>query len=109
MAYRIPQSLIEEANAAAAPAHDEDYHALGRRLARGGLGIDAVTQRVGAFAVAVPTRGVGPAGCPLSRARRAARHLRQIGGLRDNPAVDARDADLLAAFSLGQSLGLRRT
>src|SRR5271154_764076 len=67
MTYRIPQSLIEEANARAAAAHDEDFHALGRRLARSGVGIDAVTETVGAFAVAVPTWGVGTGGTRFAR------------------------------------------
>ena len=67
MTYRIPQSLIEEANARAAAAHDEDYHALGRRLARSGVAIDAVTEKVGAFVVAVPTWGVGTGGTRFAR------------------------------------------
>ncbi len=38
----------------------------------------------------------------LSRRRRAARHLRQDRGLRRHPAADARHADRLAAYPLGQ-------
>jgi L-rhamnose isomerase / sugar isomerase len=67
MSYRIPDMLIGEANAKIAAAHDEDYAALGRRLERSGVDIDAVAAKVAAFAVAVPTWGVGTGGTRFAR------------------------------------------
>jgi L-rhamnose isomerase/sugar isomerase len=67
MSYRIPDALIGEANAKFATAHDEDYGALGRRLERSGVDIDTITARVAAFAVAVPTWGVGTGGTRFAR------------------------------------------
>jgi L-rhamnose isomerase/sugar isomerase len=67
MSYRIPDALIGEANAKVAAAHDEDYRTLGRRLERSSVDIDAVTARVAAFAVAVPTWGVGTGGTRFAR------------------------------------------
>jgi L-rhamnose isomerase / sugar isomerase len=67
MSYRIPDALIGEENARLAVAQDEDYAALGRRLKRAGIDIDAVTLRVAAFAVAVPTWGVGTGGTRFAR------------------------------------------
>ncbi|MBV8440256.1 MAG: L-rhamnose catabolism isomerase [Hyphomicrobiales bacterium] len=67
MSYRIPESLIGEANAKIAAAHDEDYEALGRRLKRSGVDIDAVAAKVAAFALAVPTWGVGTGGTRFAR------------------------------------------
>ena len=67
MSYQIPASLIEETNALAAPAHEDDYSALGRRLLRRGLAIEPITAAVAAFAVAVPTWGVGTGGTRFAR------------------------------------------
>ena len=67
MSYRIPQSLINEENAKLATAQDEDYAALGRRLKRSGVDIEAITAKVAAFAVAVPTWGVGTGGTRFAR------------------------------------------
>jgi L-rhamnose isomerase/sugar isomerase len=67
MAYRIPDELIAKENAKLAPAQDEDYAALGRRLDRGGVDIERVTAKVAAFAVAVPTWGVGAGGTRFAR------------------------------------------
>ncbi len=67
MSYRIPDALISEENARLAAAQDEDYAALGRRLSRSGFDIDAVTAKVAAFAVAVPTWGVGTGGTRFAR------------------------------------------
>ncbi len=67
MSYRIPDELIGEENAKRAAAQDEDYAALGRRLRRAGVDIDAITARVAAFAVAVPTWGVGTGGTRFAR------------------------------------------
>ena len=67
MSYRIPEALIGEANAKGAAALAEDYAALGRRLQRGGVDIEAVTDKVAGFAVAVPTWGVGTGGTRFAR------------------------------------------
>ena len=67
MSYRIPDALISEENAKLGAAQDEDYAALGRRLKRGGPDIDSVTAKVAAFAVAVPTWGVGTGGTRFAR------------------------------------------
>jgi L-rhamnose isomerase / sugar isomerase len=67
MAYRIPDDLIAKENAKLARAQDEDYAALGRRFERSGVDIDAITAKVAAFAVAVPTWGVGTGGTRFAR------------------------------------------
>jgi L-rhamnose isomerase/sugar isomerase len=67
MAYRIPDDLITKENAKLAHPQDEDYAALGNRLARGGVDIEAITVKAAAFAVAVPTWGVGTGGTRFAR------------------------------------------
>ncbi len=67
MSYRIPHSLIGEENEKLAAAQDEDYAALGRRLKRGGVDIETITAKVAAFAVALPTWGVGTGGTRFAR------------------------------------------
>ena len=67
MSFRIPDSLIAEENAALAPAHEDEYGALARKLARAGREIETVTQAVAAYAVAVPTWGVGTGGTRFAR------------------------------------------
>lgn len=67
MSAAIEPGLVEEANAAAAEALAEDYGALSRQLARRGVDIEAVTQAVGAFSVALPTWGVGTGGTRFAR------------------------------------------
>ncbi len=67
MSYRISDALISEENARLAAAQDEDYAALGRRLERGGVDIDAITAKTAAFAVAVATWGVGTGGTRFAR------------------------------------------
>ena len=67
MTYRIPQSLVSEENAKLTSALADDYGALGRQLARRGLDIESITSKVAAFAVAVPTWGVGTGGTRFAR------------------------------------------
>ena len=67
MAYRIPDDLIAKENAKLAHAQDEDFSALGRQLARRGVDIDAITAKTAAFAVALPTWGVGTGGTRFAR------------------------------------------
>ncbi len=67
MSYRIPDSLIAEANAKRAAELEDDYGALGRQLARRGLDIEAITAKAAAFGVAVPSWGVGTGGTRFAR------------------------------------------
>ena len=67
MPYRIPDDLIGEKNAKLAEAQDEDYAALGRRLERRGVDIDAIAAKTAAFAVAIPTWGLGTGGTRFAR------------------------------------------
>ncbi len=63
----LAPDLIAAHNASRARAMAEDYDALGTRLARGGVDIDAVTAKVAAFTVAVPSWGVGTGGTRFAR------------------------------------------
>jgi L-rhamnose isomerase/sugar isomerase len=67
MPYRIPEALIGEENAGLAAAQAEDYAALGARLGRAGVDIETITAKIAAFAVAVPTWGVGTGGTRFAR------------------------------------------
>jgi L-rhamnose isomerase/sugar isomerase len=67
MSYRIPDTLIAEANAKALSAHEDDYGALQRKLARAGGDIEQIVAKVAAFGVAVPTWGVGTGGTRFAR------------------------------------------
>ncbi len=67
MSYRIADALIAEENARLAAAHEDEYGALARKLARRGLDIEAITPEVEAFGVAVPTWGVGTGGTRFAR------------------------------------------
>ena len=67
MSFRIADSLIAEENAKRAAAHEEDYASLGRRLERRGVDIETIAAKVAAFAVAVPTWGVGAGGTRFAR------------------------------------------
>lgn len=63
----LSADLIAEANARALPALEDDYFALARKLERAYIAIDAVKDRVAAFAVAIPTWGVGRGGTRFAR------------------------------------------
>ncbi|KPF55499.1 sugar isomerase [Novosphingobium sp. AAP1] len=63
----LSADLIAEANARHAEALDEDYDALGRKLARTGIDIDAVLGRVASFSVAVPSWGAGRGGTRFAK------------------------------------------
>ena len=65
--YRIPPELIAAENGKIAGAQDQDFEALGRTLKRGGVDIEAIVKQVSAFAVAVPTWGVGTGGTRFAR------------------------------------------
>jgi L-rhamnose isomerase / sugar isomerase len=63
----IDPDLIVLHNKAAAAALEEDYEALGCQLARRGFDIEAVTERVAGFGVAIPSWGVGTGGTRFAR------------------------------------------
>ncbi|MEO7247850.1 MAG: L-rhamnose catabolism isomerase [Novosphingobium sp.] len=63
----ISEELIAETNAFAAAELEEDYHALGRKLARTGVDIDAIKGRVAGFSVAVPSWGAGRGGTRFAK------------------------------------------
>ena len=63
----LSDDLIAEHNAAHAADLAEDYAALGRKLARGGVAIDAVKARVADFSVAVPSWGAGRGGTRFAK------------------------------------------
>ena len=67
MGFSIGDGFVAERNAAEAAALAEDYAALGRTLSRRGIDIEAITRQVAAFAVAVPTWGVGTGGTRFAR------------------------------------------
>ncbi|MBQ0823352.1 L-rhamnose catabolism isomerase [Microvirga sp. HBU67558] len=65
--YRIAQGTVSADNETRMSALKADYEALGARLARDGLDIDAVTGKVAQFFVAVPSWGVGTGGTRFAR------------------------------------------
>ncbi|HEX8055616.1 MAG TPA: L-rhamnose catabolism isomerase [Novosphingobium sp.] len=69
MTLSLPLSdeLIAEANARELAALEEDYAALGRKLARTGVAIDAIKNRVACFSVAVPSWGAGRGGTRFAK------------------------------------------
>ena len=67
MSFAISAEFISGENEKSATAHAEDYAALGRQLERRGISIEALTSRAMAFAVAVPTWGVGTGGTRFAR------------------------------------------
>lgn len=69
MAYADPRdaNYIASANQSQAAALSADYAHLGTQLARRGVNIDAVTQAVGNFKVALPSWGVGTGGTRFGR------------------------------------------
>jgi L-rhamnose isomerase/sugar isomerase len=63
----MDRGFIAERNAKLADALAADYDALGRQLARRGVEIEAVTEKVGRFGVAIPSWGVGTGGTRFAR------------------------------------------
>lgn len=63
----ISADLIAESNHAGMAALTDDYDALGRKLARAGMDIDAVKARVASFGVAVPSWGAGRGGTRFAK------------------------------------------
>jgi L-rhamnose isomerase/sugar isomerase len=63
----IPREVIEAENASRLEALNDEYESLGRGLKRRGIAIDKVKDKVKAFAVAVPSWGVGTGGTRFAR------------------------------------------
>lgn len=63
----ISADLIGQHNTAARAALDEDYAALGRKLERRGVDIEAVKGRAKAWSVAVPSWGAGRGGTRFAK------------------------------------------
>jgi L-rhamnose isomerase/sugar isomerase len=63
----LPQELIESHNRAHRDAVLQDYAALAATLARRGIAIDAIKNRVAGFAVAIPSWGLGIGGTRFGR------------------------------------------
>lgn len=64
---RVSADFIEAHNAPLRAALDEDFDALARQLARRGIDIDAVTDAVARFEVALPSWAVGTGGTRFGR------------------------------------------
>lgn len=67
MDLMIASDLVQEQNHKRAGALQSDYAALGEALSRRGIDIEAVTEKVSAFHVAVPSWGVGTGGTRFAR------------------------------------------
>src|SRR5260370_4755151 len=65
--FSISDDLLQTENVARKMAVEEDYAAWARALGRRGIDGDALTQRVMAFGVAIPTWGVGTGGTRFAR------------------------------------------
>jgi L-rhamnose isomerase/sugar isomerase len=63
----LPKDLIEHDNAERLAALEDEYASLGRALERRGRSIDKVKDAVKAFAVAVPTWGLGVGGTRFAK------------------------------------------
>ena len=63
----ISSDLLAEKNKAEDAALANDYSSLGEQLDRRGIDIDAITRKVAAFTVAVPSWGVGTGGTRFAR------------------------------------------
>jgi len=64
---KIAQDTIAQENEKRAAALKADFDALGANLDRRGIDIEAITQKVSAFSVAVPSWGVGTGGTRFAR------------------------------------------
>src|SRR6516225_11369807 len=63
----LPPDIIERANAERQAALEDEYASLGRMLDRRGRSIEAVKDALKAFAVAVPTWGLGVGGTRFAK------------------------------------------
>ena len=67
MTQRIDKSLIAEQNAKLEGFLQEDYAALGNKLARDNINIEDITAKAAAFQIAVPSWGTGTGGTRFAR------------------------------------------
>ncbi|NHB76033.1 L-rhamnose catabolism isomerase [Rhodobacter sp. M37P] len=67
MGMLISEDLIGSLNETARAAHEDEFGALGRKLERRGVDIEALVKRAMAWSVAVPTWGVGTGGTRFAR------------------------------------------
>ena len=67
MTFRIAPDFVDGHNAMGSAALVEDYAALARLLLRRGIDVEAIVAKVIAFAVAIPTWGVGTGGTRFAR------------------------------------------
>ena len=65
--HRIDKALIAEQNAKTQAFVNEDYEALGNKLARMNVNIDDITNKAQAFQIAVPSWGTGTGGTRFAR------------------------------------------
>ncbi len=65
--FELTDGFIAEQNGKQKASLDEDYEALGKRLRRRGVEIEALTAKAQAFRVAVPSWGVGTGGTRFAR------------------------------------------
>ena len=63
----IADGIVETDNARRQADLRRDYEALGERLDRRGIAIDALADKVADFGVAIPTWGVGTGGTRFAR------------------------------------------
>ncbi len=64
---RIAADFIAEHNSGFERAQKSDYEALGEQLARRGIQIETITQKVAEYFVAVPSWGTGTGGTRFGR------------------------------------------
>ncbi|WEX88150.1 L-rhamnose catabolism isomerase [Sinorhizobium garamanticum] len=67
MTEMISKAAVEAENASRRDALNRDYESLGERLARRGIEIDSIKEKVAAYGVAVPSWGVGTGGTRFAR------------------------------------------
>ena len=101
----IDQNLIADNNRKREKALTADYEVLGEQLARRGIDIERITKAVAAFAVAIPSWGVGTGGTRFARFPGPG-EPRDIFDKLDDCAVinqlEPGDADGVAAHPVGQ-------
>lgn len=67
MTQRIDKALITDGNAKLLSDLNEDYQALGNKLARNDINIEEITEKAQAFQIAVPSWGTGTGGTRFAR------------------------------------------
>lgn len=67
MTQRIDKAIITDENAKLLSDLNEDYQALGNKLARNDINIEEITEKAQAFQIAVPSWGTGTGGTRFAR------------------------------------------